>query len=1182
MGDRTLLLQGARWVVAFGLWLVATAAAADECTLFVRAGHVSEGGPADGSSPARAFARIGDAAAAIINPGEVVCVGPGTYAEQNLAPKIDGTALMPIVFRGDASGASTGDAPGDVALTPPTPGAAGTAAFRLMGRRYVQIEGFRISDFTDAGIQARSVATGTGNSSEITLRNNVIERCGNGVDISGEGRFVLEGNTLIDNDGVGIGIRDCPASVDPLADPRCRGGVSKQVQPQISNNRTIYNLQHGVFISGASKATIQNTVAFGNFTGINVQGSSNVVIANNLLYGNASDAIAAGTGGQAANKLVVLHNTAYSNGGWGVRIGDNSVASENAQVFGNIFADNSSGGIAVARPSTCGYTAGFNLLDGPTPYGPSTPANQLYDLVRANPLFVDADGADGVLGWRIFDGQLVDYSADDDFHLQRMPGSNKTSPAVDAGYTTVAALGLQGSTSLDELADSGAADLGYHYEATPAQAIAATLPSASMPLYVRVGGADRNTGKSPSEAMATVSKAALLARAGVTVIVGPGQYADANIGPPQYGGKSAFIADPSGQATGDLPGPVLIDPSLLPTRDDKSTAFSPQQACDVVIDGFHVRNAADAGIQVRAGSHRAQVRNNQVFTNSRGIDVLDSNDVRVTNNLVYDNDTGGIQLGGSSGGANRALLQNNTCYANVLGNGVTLGVGAAPTNNARLEYNLLIANGLNGVNARSAYSGQSNLFFGNGTGTWGGAAKRLDGDLVDVNPQFVNPAGPDARLGGAHFQDDQFFLSQHMAGQATQSPAVDAGMVTAERAGMGSGTTSTNGTPDAGQVDLGFHYVATPPDTLYVDVNGDNGNDGRLASMPLRTIGEALRRAVEGTRVQLGAGTFSEGGLAPSRGVTIAGVDAQRTIIDAGGTKSTVFDVQAANVTLLRLGLTGATDVGVRSRGDGFRLIDTRVYANGGRGVVMPTGTGGLLFNNAIFANVSTGIVIGGTNSATDLVTVAHNTLYGNGGLGVTVGLNANVPSTRAALVNNVIAGNTSAGIGVGAASILTVQAGYNCNDDGYREIEKAATDIIGDPRLVDPEHGDFHLQQAAAGQPDTSRCVDAGWRSAAQMAIAEGSTRTDGGGDLAVADMGYHYALPIVDADAVSSLVRFLGPAGDCNADGATLINELVLAVNVALGAQSLNLCPVLDANGDGAVTISEIIAAVTDSLGS
>lgn len=1178
MGDRRQAWW-TPWRVALALLATATAAPASDCTLFVRAGHVPAAGEtADGRSPARAFDRIAAAAAAIINAGEVVCVGPGIYEEGNLSPAIDGTAILPIVFRAVPDGTATGDAAGAVRLVAPAQEPPVTAGFRFLGRRYLHVEGFHIRGFMDAGVQVRAPATGSGNSSDITVRGNVIEACGSGVDISGEGRFVIEGNDLINNGSVGIGVRDCPES--DIVDPRCRGGVSKPVQPVLSNNRVFYNVQHGVFISGAVTATVQNTVGFGNFTGITVQSSSAVVLANNLLYGNASDGITAGAGGTTVTGLIVLNNTLYGNGAWGVRIGDNLSASTGARVFNNILVDNGSGGLAVARDATCGYAAGFNLLDGPTPYGPSTPSNTAYDLVRTNPHFVNPAGPDGVLGWRVMNGELVDFSADDDFRLQRMPTDNRTSPAIDAGFTTAVALGVLGSTARTTSDDAGPIDLGYHYGATPAQRIAAPLPEAFMPIYVRSSGADRQAGTQPGTAKATLTQAAKLAVAGVTVVVGPGQYADANVGPPQYGGRATFRADASGSLTGDLPGPVLLDPALLRPGADKSTGFLAVQACDVVIDGFHVRNAADAGIQIRTGSRRAIVRNNVVFTNSRGIDAVDADDVQIVNNLVYDNDTGGIQIGGNTTGSRRAVLRNNTAYANVGGNGISIGVGTGASTGARLEYNLSVANGGNGVNARGSYTGQYNLFFGNGISTFGGVAQRQTGDRIDINPLFVNPAGPDARLGGAHFQDDSFLLSQVMAGQAVTSPAVDGGPVTAESAGMHGGTTSSNGTPDEGAVDLGFHYRATPAVTLYVATDGDDAHDGRLEAMPLRTIREALRRAVDGTLIRVAAGTYVEGGLSPGAGVTVAGVDPMRTHV-VGTDASTVFDVQQPRVTLRRLAIRGARDVGVRGRADALRLIDTRILGNGGRGVVLLSGTGSLLFNNVVADNVSTGIVVGSATTAADLATVAHNTVVANGGLGITVGLDATVPSAGAAVVNNVIADNVRAGIGIGPASAATAQVGYNCNDDGYRDLERPPTDLIGDPRFVDAAGGDFRLVQLASGQPETSRCVDAGWRQAAQLGLADASTRTDGVGDLGVADIGYHYGLPIND-DAVVALLRFAAPAGDCDGDGATLIHELVLAVNIALGTQPVGQCVVLDADGNGQVTINEIIAAVTGSLDS
>jgi type VI secretion system secreted protein VgrG len=51
----------------------------------------------------------------------------------------------------------------------------------------------------------------------------------------------------------------------------------------------------------------------------------------------------------------------------------------------------------------------------------------------------------------------------------------------------------------------------------------------------------------------------------------------------------------------------------------------------------------------------------------------------------------------------------------------------------------------------------------------------------------------------------------------------------------------------------------------------------------------------------------------------------------------------------------------------------------------------------------------------------------------------------------------------------------------------------------------------------------------------------------------------------------------GDCNGDGAVAINELVAAVNIALGTNPVETCPAADRSGDGNVTIDEIVPAVT-----
>ncbi len=58
-------------------------------------------------------------------------------------------------------------------------------------------------------------------------------------------------------------------------------------------------------------------------------------------------------------------------------------------------------------------------------------------------------------------------------------------------------------------------------------------------------------------------------------------------------------------------------------------------------------------------------------------------------------------------------------------------------------------------------------------------------------------------------------------------------------------------------------------------------------------------------------------------------------------------------------------------------------------------------------------------------------------------------------------------------------------------------------------------------------------------------------------------------------------GPCyGDCNEDGVVAINELVLAVRIALGSASADECLLADDNGDGEVSINELLRAVNRAL--
>jgi hypothetical protein len=54
----------------------------------------------------------------------------------------------------------------------------------------------------------------------------------------------------------------------------------------------------------------------------------------------------------------------------------------------------------------------------------------------------------------------------------------------------------------------------------------------------------------------------------------------------------------------------------------------------------------------------------------------------------------------------------------------------------------------------------------------------------------------------------------------------------------------------------------------------------------------------------------------------------------------------------------------------------------------------------------------------------------------------------------------------------------------------------------------------------------------------------------------------------------------GDCNSDGEVTVDEVIVGVNIALGAASLDDCASFDVNGDGDVTVEELVQAVGHAL--
>jgi parallel beta-helix repeat protein len=332
-------------------------------------------------------------------------------------------------------------------------------------------------------------------------------------------------------------------------------------------------------------------------------------------------------------------------------------------------------------------------------------------------------------------------------------------------------------------------------------ALAAAAPASAATFYVRAGGNNAQNGRSAATALATIGAAADRVGGGDTVIVGPGRYAEGNITPRGNGRKSElvrFIADRSGQRTGDPAGDVMLDATGF------DVGFRISSRPFVVVDGFTVANATDEGISVKSSSDGSVVANCIVVSNgARGIWVRDSRRVVAFNNLVYANRSTGIDFGGENGGSPDGTAVNNTVFGNGL-DGIRIE-GLAPSPRATVVQNVIAQNLGSGINLkeRSAdgFVGQWNLNIDG----YGSEATKSAFDFSGA-PLLVAPSGGDQQLGIPFHADDDFRLRQLTAGQPEQSSAVDGSPMTSRWLQLAGGSTSTAALTDQGRADLGFHY----------------------------------------------------------------------------------------------------------------------------------------------------------------------------------------------------------------------------------------------------------------------------------------------------------------------------------------------------------------------------------------
>ena len=638
----------------------------------------------------------------------------------------------------------------------------------------------------------------------------------------------------------------------------------------------------------------------------------------------------------------------------------------------------------------------------------------------------------------------------------------------------------------------------------------------SSTLYVRAAmGNDANGGTTPAAALQTINAAATRAKAGSTVVVGPGTYHERLIDPSsgKDGSPITYVADPGGAMTGDTPGTVVVDATGVddPRKTGAVIRFSGRAF--IVVDGFEITGSSgtsSSGISIRSKAHDITVRNCQISGNQGdAVRVSDSSDVLLFNNLLTGNGRRGAAIVGSTVGSQRVRLINNTVAMNA-DRGFFIGeTGAASA--ATLRNNIIQNNVRTGIyvdaGSVGGFDSAQNLVF---PATYNPSDLPHDTDL-NMDADFVNE------------DSDDFHLDQG------QSPAVDAGDSTIgddlvqllyER------TTDPDGRPDTGDVDLGFHYTTEQPppmgpgpaQTFYARISaGNDANDGLTPQTALASIGLAIGRAHKGDTVIVGPGNYVEGNLAPRAGTLIlADPSGQSTgdmpggvRVDARG-KAAGFRLERSAGTILDgFIIVRASNYNILVRNNSDDAVVRNCEARDGfeDGITVSDSNSVTLFNNLVAFNQRRGIVIGGTATGSPSAQVVNNTVAMNADRGVYIGTGT-FASPGAFLQNNIIQDNMRANIQVTVDS----EVGYDARNNIVFDATYVPSDlprefdINEDAQFLNAPMEDFHLLQSGpaidAGDPNTNTAYQT--RLAQRTTAANGTLDNDG-----LVDIGFHYPAP-------------------------------------------------------------------------
>lgn len=498
------------------------------------------------------------------------------------------------------------------------------------------------------------------------------------------------------------------------------------------------------------------------------------------------------------------------------------------------------------------------------------------------------------------------------------------------------------------------------------------LPVSGGDLYVSPGG-DNSTYDAWSTAYTNVQDAFNAAADGDTIHVAGGTFAlSSRIA---WGANQNVTVRGGYAATNDAPLPGARDPRQWPT------VFTPASGTSArIMDVANVTNGVLEGVTLSGGKTIGYVAG-MLVSNCVDFSLLScsilSNHVDDAVGNIYG---GGLYITGSSASISNSLIADNTIvgdrYDPPLGAGICIDSGSTVTlrdsritrnlghlaqastskkaqgggmysagnttlRNCVISYNEARHNAVSdgwepgdGIycaggslvleNCNVLYNLDEGIYVA--AGTVSATNSIFWGNIDDINGTVALSHcciedGDDSGNNGNFSSDPLFEYGEYLG---SGSDCIDGGTGAGFLVG-GTYTTSADGTPDSGTVDVGYHYAAGygPVVTdLYVSPDGDDGNTGLSREQAKRSISAALTAATDGSALHIASGQYTEAvetfplTIRGKRNVRLLGTNASDTVVDATGAGDRVLTVQNAPETVIEgITITGASAQGVDGGG---------------------------------------------------------------------------------------------------------------------------------------------------------------------------------------------------------------------------------------------------------------------------